>query len=275
MAIASDVLQGITEASSVVSILNLGTAQKPLSDVQSINGIPLEYLVTLDVQDADLRSGGIFPLYAVIPESYSISVGATYDTPLANYGIEDAVGSLASKYTTATPPAGSPSLSPAQQMRNNILNAFGGGTSKMMSILGASTKSKYQSVQIYKSGQPMSISLDLVFNATLNGNLDVRDKVKELMKLCIPKETIGGMMSLPGKNILGALEEGAGTDRLVSLRIGKFFYMKECLLKNVNADISSIYGESGVAHSITAQITVETVYATVTDKDLDAMFSPI
>lgn len=256
-------------AESLLNIQNLGVATPPLSNnVTTVENADSRYQVVLNVSEQLSRElPGIFPLYGVLPERYSLSVGADYDTPLAETGALGAVtqgaSSIMDKFKALTP------TNPTQRMRNLGLEALSGVVKNIPNIAeaaGSVTSLKSQLIQMYQSGQPLSFNVDFVLNATTNPEFDVKRKLIALLKLCSPVE-FGDRLESPGVNLIDSTKT-----RTVSLQLGKFLFLEEAIIKSVTAEIQSVCGVTGIPMTIKVNVGLESIYTTVTNVDIDTLF---
>jgi hypothetical protein len=246
----------------MATAFNVGTANANSLTKPLTARVPEQYSVVLDVVGVDSSIQQQFPMYGVIPERYSIGVSSDYDTPLAAPSAGNLAQSMVNKKFGTT--GALSALSPIQQY---LAKNAGSITDSAFKALGGTNKLKYQMLQVWQATSPMSVNVEIVLNAYSDANIDVKQKLKALMKLVVPSEGSGGMMNPPGPNVLNI-----ALGRRITLRMGTFMVIEDAIIRNVNADIQTLCGADGIPMAITTTATIETPYAAVTDLDIDRMF---
>lgn len=237
---------------------NLGTAIRPTGGgkVYSASSvIPEQYRMTLDVRGDDtLTSDGskLFPIIAALPERYNINFSSDWNAPFSNTSATDFV---------------------KQAAGGGVLgDALKYGADLIGKAVGVSTRLKSQSVQVWEGSSALSFSLDLIFNAKTNSEVDIRDKHLALLKLAAPSETGPGgeVLMQPGPVIADQLWNKKS--RKISLQVGTYLFFDNVIIRNVGSDVETICDEKGIPLSITINIEITTLYASFTAQDIEKAF---
>lgn len=230
---------------------NRGTAAVPDSAQNYSNnwGVDSGYVVTLTVLSGPLVSdGGVFSVSTTMDESFGLSMGAQWDAPFANAmeeGLDKAKAGMGGK---------------AQAVVG--LAQLGAKAS------GVSTKNRYQTAQLWQSSDPMRFSIPFTFIAREDPVKEVQERVQKLLKLAAPSNQLGVMLTAPGPTLAG--QALGGTQ--ITLQIGRFIRMENCIITNVDAQFDAIIGESGVPHKAKVTVEVCSFYTCFTTEDIDDLF---
>lgn len=241
-------------------ITNRNTAAEPGRD--SINKYAASwqtspnYIVTLEVRGDN--SGGNFAISTSVDESFSISMSSQWDDPYANV-LSEALSGVAGASVAG------------------IAKQVGQAT-------GLSARSRYSSARVWQSSSPIGFQIPFTFIAQEDPYEEVQLKVQKLLKLVAPSpggdgmreklgEKAGNAISLvslkaPGPTIKDQLMGGIN----ISLRIGNFLLLDNCVIENVDVQFDSIMGDSGIPHKAKATVDVKSYFTCFTTADIDNMF---
>lgn len=204
-------------------------------------GIDPKYLVTLAVKgDSSLSTnGGMFYVTTSLDQTFSISMGSHWDAPFAN-----AMSELVGK-------------------------AGKGAEAGMLAAksFGIEMKNRNQTAQMWQNSDPIGFSLPFTFIAVKDPKVEVADKVRNLLKLAAPSSD-GFLLKAPGPTLAGQVLGG----RQITLYLGQFLTLENCIVKRVDAQFDSIIGEDGIPLKAKVTVDVESYYTCFTVQDLDALF---
>lgn len=211
------------------------------------------YQVELDVRAPSnymkrLTNGQkIFPIVANLPERFNMNLSSQWDSPFAK--------------------------SLAQTAGDAVGGAAGAAISNLPGVAGVADKLKAQTIQVWQASSPMSFSIDFVFNAQESTETEIRKRHIALLKLVAPTEMgeglAGNVLAAPGPTVIGA---AFGDSRRISMRVGKYMYLEDIIVKSVSADLVSKFDENGIPISMTCNVDVESFYSFFTTQDIDKMF---
>ena len=232
-------------------ISNRGTAVAPSTgEYASTWGVHDNYIVTLQVTDSNGAS--VFSVSTSVDESFSISMGATWDDPFANM-LSDAMG-------------GSKAGALAQQG---------------LAAAGIAVRSRAQSAQQWQKSDPIEFQIPFTFIATKDPKVDVQDKVHGLLKLVAPsiggqswsspmvKDILGNVtLNAPGPTMTGQMFGGIK----IGLKFGNFIALDNCIVRRVDAQFDNIIGKSGIPHKAKVTVDVASYFTCFTVQDLNALF---
>lgn len=229
---------------------NRGTAVAPTMQYRDSMGLDPGYTVTLTVTGDDTVGDGFFQVSTTLDESFSISLGSTWDTPYANV-IQDTANRLA--------PGGR-------------AGAAVSAATQIGQAMGYNGKSAALTAQVWQTSDSIGFSIPFTFIAQSDPAREVSDKVLNLLKLTAPSEA-NGIIRAPGPTIIGQLASKLDIPgRKIKLRVGKFLELDNCIIKRVDAQFDSIIGESGVPHKAKVTVDIESFFTCFTVQDLDKMF---
>lgn len=204
-------------------------------------GIDPKYLVTLAVKgDSSLSPNrGMFYVTTSLDQTFSISMGSHWDAPFAN-----AMSELVGK-------------------------AGKGAEAGMLAAksFGIEMKNRNQTAQMWQNSDPIGFSLPFTFIAVKDPKVEVADKVRNLLKLAAPSSE-GFLLKAPGPTLAGQVLGG----RQITLHLGQFLTLENCIVKRVDAQFDSIIGEDGIPLKAKVTVDVESYYTCFTVQDLDALF---
>lgn len=207
------------------------------------------YVVTLTVT-GDETLGGTFSVSTNLDESFSISLGSTWNAPYEN-AMQDAANSVGGKAGAAL----------------KIGQAVG-------QAAGFQGRSPALSAQVWQTSDPVGFNIPFTFVATTDPATEVRDKVLNLLKLVAPSEALDGLaLKAPGPTLIGQIKKNGETKgRKIQLKIGEFLLLDNCVVTNVDAQFDSIIGASGIPHKAKVTVDVKSFYTCFTVQDLDKLF---
>lgn len=232
---------------------NIGSAMMPVKSVSEVapfgginGGFPEMYTAELD---AILRSGERINIKAPLPENYQFQLSTSFDNPF-------------------------------NQPLSNFAAQFGGGfgqavdaasTGRTMAT-GKSTINKWFSGAVWTGGSLFQITVPFVIHAYQDTKKEVVEVMRDMLKLVAPSEALGGFLTAPGPTMSKAFGDGENAGDDITIRIGKFFMMRPCVIESVTCDFDTqmdVEGES----PLSATITVNAMsYWAVTKQDLDQYF---
>lgn len=222
-------------------------------------GVTPAYQVVLDAVDhggkpiTDSSNKNIFPMIGNLPEKYDLSVGSAWGTPFAKSN-DETLSSLG-------------------------LGKAVGAVSSLGKALGYRANSKVMSAQVWESSEPLSFTFQFKFLTKTSAKTDVQERIIALMQLVMPSEDYKGtMLNAPGPTIAGALGSWiSGSDtstlsgRKITLYIGTFLILQNCIVKNVQVEVDNKLDEYGIPISATANVTFESFYSCFTLDDFKKM----
>lgn len=225
---------------------NRNSAQPPslsgTAKYSELWNIAQQYIVTLTVQDETV--GGGFEVSTSLDESFSISIGSQWESPFANV-MQDAIQKAGGKVAIA---------------------------GAMAKFAGIETKNKQTSAQLWQSSTPIEFSIPFTFVATNDPEKEVKDKVKNLLKLCAPSEN-GLMLKAPGPSVADAARGALGLKgRKIKLRIGTFLTLEPCIITRVDAQFENLMGAHGIPLKAKVTVDITSYYSCFTTTDIDTMF---
>lgn len=205
-------------------------------------GIDPKYLVTLSVKGDSTLSGGegkMFYVTTSLDQTFSISMGSHWDAPFAN-------------------------------VMSELIGKAGGGAAVAATAaktFGIEMKNRNQTAQMWQNSDPVSFSIPFTFIAVKDPKVEVADKVRNLLKLSAPSME-GILLRAPGPTLAGQVLGG----RQITLHIGEFLTLENCIVKRVDAQFDSIIGEKGIPLKAKVTVDVESYYTCFTVQDVDALF---
>ncbi len=236
--------------------LVMNTSNPVQNTYAQMNGIQPQYQVVLYVTDTNATHDpaflSMFPMIAALPEKYTINLSASWDPPFGNKSMGDL-------YDQARP--GAKQFMGASQ--GQILDT--GAT-----LLGVSTRNKWELAQTWQSSSPLSFTIDFVFNAITDTFRDIKQKHLALLKLVAPSEELAGMLQSPGPTVAG---KGFGKGRYITLQLGTYLKMENMIVKSVSSDVTTLCGQDGIPHAMTVSVEFESFFAGITTQDLDKAFN--
>lgn len=237
-----------------MAIINRNNATPPsaASSLQSNMGIAPEYLAILDVSGTEEES---FTVTTPLSENFSLRLGSQWVQPFnkSSQEIEESIQRLGEKFNGAA----------GKRIRwGGVLGSAG------MAASGIRLKNQLLTAQMWESSDPMSLSIPFTLQANKSAKIDVMDKVAKLLKCVAPRVINGAMMAAPGPTLVGTEFLG----RKITLSIGKFLVLDNCIIRDVDAQLDSIIGEEGLPMKAVVNISVESFFGCFTTQDIDKMF---
>lgn len=221
------------------------TASAPVNDYKTVWNIADEYIVTLSVGG----EGGLSTSISTsIDETFSINLGSQWSAPFENI-IQEGVDSV----------AGQGFKTKAGKAANGV--KYGS------QIFGIPAKSRYTSAQVWQGSDPIQLSIPFTFVAVNDAKTDVKDKVLTLLKMVAPSEA-GGMLFAPGPTIASKILGG----RSITLRIGTFLELKDCIITDVQCQFDNVIGVDGIPLRAKVNVDIKSFYSCFTVNDLDDLF---
>jgi hypothetical protein len=247
-------------AESRAIISSRDTAKIPsVKAFQSDWGVSPEYIVTLKVEGDDTLTGtdnGTFYVSTSIDETFSLSMRSSWEAQMANAmnaGLDKLQGAAGSKGGAAI-----------------------GAARLGAKAMGIETKNRASSAQVWQSSDPMGFNIPFTFVAKTDAKKDVADKVRNLLKLTAPSLAVGGFaLQAPGPTIVGELANWSNSSmkgRRITLFIGTFLVLENCIVKAVDAQFDSLMGEDGIPHKAKVTVDIESYFTCFTVQDIDALF---
>ena len=171
------------------------------------------------------------------------------------------------------------------------------GLSTVAKLAGFSTITQEMTSQFWAGGAPISISLPLIFVAKSNSDTEILRKIKQLMQMALPTKdgvflrSPGPSLDIQGSNVgekaatlgnavlqgtdaLGALLSSVVVKNKVQIRIGRFLWFDNVVLKNVQQTYDSRFDDAGKPLKAQVTVTFETAM-TLTVQDMDKVFSGV
>jgi hypothetical protein len=259
-------------------MFNIGNAKAPNVISRSSLEVDPAYEVELTVYNLTPAYFGIIPdmgktgflaslqsktiqIKTFLPQNFSLAFGSNYETPLSK---------SMSSHLAESP--GAQGDSAGAKKRQTAAK----GLAIAENLGGAPNQAKAASAQVWKSGGPLSLSIPFVFAAATNTEKDVLSKFRILTKLAAPHEALGMLFS-PGPSVLGVAANsisdtfGEGKNAFhITCKLGKFMYLDNVVVKNVDANIDFINDVNGKPMYMTFNVAIETFF-TVTKQDIDDM----
>lgn len=227
---------------------NRGAATKP-SNVKPYGGInsgfPDMYTAQLK---AILRGGKTIDITAPLPENYQFQLSTSFDNPF-----NQPLSNFAAQFGNA----------PGQ-----AIDALSTGAAMTM---GKSTINKWMSGAVWTGGSLFNVSVPFVIQAYENTREEVVKVMRDMLQLVAPSEGGTGMLTAPGPNMLSAFGNSTEGDN-ITIRIGRFFEMRPCVIDSVTCDFDTQMDAEGQA-PVSATITVNAMsFWATTKEDLEKYF---
>jgi len=187
--------------------------------------------------------------------------------------------SLASAWT---PPYGDTSLG---EKAMDKLPGLGGSlqaADRAIKFGGASSISKIMSAKRWTQPSYFEISMPIFLDAYTDSKKEVVENLVQLLSLCAPSESVGGILIPPGpspfKQVANEAANQVGSDfqyddpEAFTVDIGNFFSMKPAVVDSVSVNYDNIY-EDGTGNPISCDFVLQmTSYFAVTREDLRKWF---
>jgi hypothetical protein len=201
-----------------------------------------KYIITLAVSASDL--GDAFAVSTAMEETLSLSMASDWITPFAKSNMENLSAIMG-------------------EGKADLVN-------KLAQAVGLNARSKAQTVQVWDNSSALSFTIPFTLTAYTDAEKEVRDVVKNLLKLQAPSVK-GLMLQAPGPTILSeSADSFSGRD--VTLQIGTFLTLRHCIIKSVDAQFDAKLNANGTPISAKATVTVESFFTCFTTSDIDDLF---
>lgn len=212
-----------------------------------------KYTVTLT---ASGDGGDNMSFETSVDETLAISLSSQWAAPFENL-LSDTAQSIVNKAGQSNPAMGAK------------LGRYTAGASILGKGMGVQVRPKAFTAQVWQSSSSISFSIPFTFVAINDPVKDVYSKVKNLLKLCAPSELGAGLISAPGPVMV---DVGDSTGRDITLQIGEYLTLKQCIIKNVQAQFDNVIGEAGIPLRAKVNVEIESWYAMFTTQDIDNLF---
>lgn len=214
-----------------------------IGDYKSTWGVSEQYIVTLSVSG----KGGLSEnISTSIDETFSINLGSQWAAPFENV-IQEAVTAAAGK--------------------GGVLGKTAAASQVVSTVFGIPAKSRYTSAQVWQGSDPIHLTIPFTFIAIKDAKTDVRDKVLKLLKMVAPSSA-GGLLFAPGPTLMSAALSG----RDITLRVGTFLELKNCIITDVQCQFDNMMGHDGIPLKAKVNVDVKSFFSCFTTQDLDALF---
>ena len=244
-----------------MSIFNQGSGVAPV-DKSSVSsyadswGVHPYYVTTIEVKnDKTLRvpaGKSTFAVSGTLDETFSIRLGSSWDAPY-NKSMRDIVGQSASGRSAG----------------------IGAAMDILKNLTGIETRSRSASAQVWVSSESVSFSLPFTFVAMKDASTEVAERVSNLLKLVAPTQIMKGtMLKAPGPTLAGVISGSLGgtQGRQISLFIGNFMMLDNCIITGVDAQFDSRLDKNGIPISAKVQVDIQSYFSCFTVQDIDALF---
>lgn len=228
-----------------MATVNVGSASAPGGAPSSIKRPTDAYTITLTA-----RGKLNLEVSSPMPERFTLAMSAQWDSPFARSSANAVAGAL-------------------KAATGGRVNIDGSGLINTASALGAPSRTKVESMQVWQESSPFTISLPLVLYAIDSPQSEITEKVKKLLQLCAPFES-GQLLTPPGPSATTSNSSGGGTN--VTVRIGNILTMEKCVVKSVNGDIDALLHSSGHPMRAEVNVEVESFFSSFSVQDIDAIF---
>jgi hypothetical protein len=250
-------------AENSVVVTNSGTAVKPSATDEYAKrwGVAQQYIVTLRV-DQSSKDEAPIEFATSMDESLSLSMRSEWSYPFANImqeSMEKGMGALQQRNPKAA----------------MILKTAG----KAADAAGYRARTRVTSAQVWQSSSPISFNIPFTFIAVKDPETEVKEKVRSLLKLVAPTEVGKGAASIlkaPGPSLIDAARGEMGMEgRRITLTIGTFLTLYNCIVRSVDVQFDNIMGVSGTPHKAKATVDIESYYTCFTTQDIDSLFDKV
>ena len=209
-------------------------------------GVAPEYIITLKVSGDDSINGGApFSVSTSVDETFSLSMSSQWNAPYANV-VQEALQGIKG----------------------------GGVVMAGLEAAGMASRSRATSAQVWQSSDPIGFSIPFTFIARDDADKEIKERCRNLLKLVAPSEAgqfagMSTMLKAPGPTIAGQILGG----RKISLHIGNFLALFNCIVDRVDIQFDSIMGATGTPHKAKVTIDVKSYFTCFTTADIDALFN--
>ena len=222
----------------------MGSLLKASTQVYGKNlNVDDKYIITLAVGASDL--GDAFAVSTALEETFSLSLSSEWITPFAKSNME------------------------------NLSSIMGEGkadlVNKLAQAVGLNARSKAQTVQVWDNSSAISFTIPFTLIAYTDAEKEVRDVVKNLLKLEAPSVK-GLMLQAPGPTLASEAADSFSGGRDITLQIGSFLTLRHCIIKNVDAQFESKLNANGTPISAKVTVTIESFFTCFTTADIDDLF---
>ncbi len=226
-----------------------------MSDLAGIYSNPA-YKITLKTPYVDPSSNDFLNIEGFMPESLAINVTSTWDSLLKSFLSGDISFSGSNRVTSA-------------------LGTLASGAQSIMRILGMRTAySQISTFPSWTGTEPLEFSIPFVFHAINNTRENVTKPWINLMKVVCPTKE-GLIMKAPGPQFVWDPNQHKPIfkkDRILSLSIGQFIYIRGVIVTAVNNTLYSKFDKDGLPIQAQADVTLRTTFSPTT-QDIQEWFS--
>lgn len=240
---------------------NQGNGVAPL-DSSSVSayadswGVHPYYVTTIEVKnDNTLRlpaGKSTFAVSGTLDETFSIRLGSQWDAPY-NKSMRDMVG----------------------QSSSGMAGGIASALDALKNLTGIETRSRSASVQVWVSSEAIGFSLPFTFVAMKDARVEVAERVSNLLKLVAPTQIMKGtMLKAPGPTLAGTIAGAVGgtQGRQISLFMGNFLMLDNCIITNVDAQFDSRLDKNGIPISAKVTVDIQSYFSCFTVQDIDNLF---
>lgn len=181
-----------------------------------------------------------------------------------------------------TPPYGDTSIGEKISEKVPGIGAVVGAADKALKFGGASSITKIMSAKRWTQPSYFELTMPIFLDAYTDSKAEVVEKLVQLLSLCAPSESVGGILIPPGpspfKQVANEASNltGIGSEyddpEAFTVDIGNFFSMKPAVVDSVSVNYDNIY-EDGTGNPISCDFVLQmTSYFAVTREDLQKWF---
>lgn len=230
------------------SLINTSATQSREQDQYKKDfGISNEYLVTLTITGDPTIGNGNFVAVTTLEENFSYSIASNWETPFSKSSAE---------------------LAASASGAGKAGKILGVSSELARSAAGVNIGNKMLTAQIWQSSDPIKFSFPFTFVAVSDAKKQVRDKVSSLTKCVVPYVMNSVMMRAPGPT----LTSNGTSGRNITLQVGKFIRLENCIIRSIDAQFDSLMGADGIPMKAKVTIDIESFFACFTTQDVDKMF---
>lgn len=190
----------------------------------------------------------IISLSTQLPENFSFSLATSWDNPF-NQPVSNFLGGASGGYGAST---------------DLLTTGVKAGT-------GFTSLHKWLSASVWTGGSLFSVELPFVIQAFEDPKREVVEVMRDILKLVAPSEYMGKFLKAPGPKI--DISSGSITGDVISVEIGNFFRMDQCVIESVSETFDTQLDANGDPIGVTINVSVKS-YFTTTQEDIDRYFAP-
>ena len=191
---------------------------------------------------AILRGGEKIHIVTPLPENYQFQLSTSFDNPF-NQPLASLTGS---------------------QTADRI-------STGVTAVTGQSSISKWMSGAVWTGGSLFEVNVPFVIQAFSDTKEEIVKTMRDMLKLVAPSEQTGGLLRAPGPTMSSSFGTASAGDD-ITIRVGKFFTMRPCLIESVECDFDTQMDVDNQS-PLSATITVSAKsFWTTTKEDLDKYF---